>query len=114
MKLEGKTALVFGADSVDVGSSHSGWGNGKACAVSYAREGAHVVAVDLDIERARETCNIIKSEGGKALALAADVADSTAIRSVVDRTLETFGRIDILHNNVGINRPGDPVSGQYE
>lgn len=110
MRLEGKTALVFGAGSVDVRSSHSGWGNGKACAVSYAREGAHVVAVDLDIERARETCNIIESEGGKALALAADVADSAAIKSVVDRALETFGRIDILHNNVGINRPGDPVS----
>ena len=110
MRLNGKTALVFGAGSVDVRSAHSGWGNGKACAVSYAREGAHVVAVDLDIERARDTSHIIESEGGKVLALAADVANSAEIKSVVDRTLETFGRIDILHNNVGINRPGDPVS----
>ena len=110
MRLEGKTALVFGAGSVDVRSSHSGWGNGKACAVTYAREGAQVVAVDLDIERASETRDIIESEGGKALALVADVADSKAIRSVVERAIQAFDRIDILHNNVGINRPGDPVS----
>ena len=105
MELKGKTALVFGAGSIG-----PGWGNGKACAVAYARAGASVVAVDLAIERARETCHIISEEGGNALPLAADVADSAAIKSVVDRTLDTFGAIDILHNNVGISLPGDPVS----
>jgi NAD(P)-dependent dehydrogenase (short-subunit alcohol dehydrogenase family) len=105
MELKGKTALVFGAGSIG-----PGWGNGKACAVAYARAGASVVAVDLGIERARETCHIISEEGGNALPLAADVADSAAIKSVVDRTLDTFGAIDILHNNVGISLPGDPVS----
>ncbi|MFC1796473.1 SDR family NAD(P)-dependent oxidoreductase [Pseudomonadota bacterium] len=105
MELEGKTALVFGAGSIG-----PGWGNGKACAVAYARAGASVVAVDLDMERARETCEIISDEGGTALPLAADVTDSAAIKNVVDSALETFGGIDILHNNVGISLQGDPVS----
>ena len=105
MELEGKTALVFGAGSIG-----PGWGNGKACAVAYARAGAGVVAVDLDMERARETCEIISEEGGNALPLAADVTDSAAIKNVVDSVLETFGGIDILHNNVGISLQGDPIS----
>ncbi len=105
MELEGKTALVFGAGSIG-----PGWGNGKACAVAYARAGASVVAVDLDMERARETCEIISDEGGRALPLAADVTDSAAIKNVVDSVLETFGGIDILHNNVGISLQGDPIS----
>ena len=105
MELEGKTALVFGAGSIG-----PGWGNGKACAVAYARAGAGVVAVDLDMERARETCEIISEEGGNALPLAANVTDSGAIKNVVDTALETFGGIDILHNNVGISLQGDPVS----
>ena len=104
MDLKAKTALVFGAGSVG-----PGWGNGKACAVSYARAGARVVAVDLGIERAQETCEIIQKEGGEALALAADVANSAAVKNVVDQTIATFGSIDILHNNVGISLPGGPV-----
>ena len=105
MELEGKTALVFGAGSIG-----PGWGNGKACAVAYARAGASVVAVDLDMGRARETCEVISDEGGRALPLAADVTDSAAIKNCVDHTLETFGSIDILHNNVGISLQGDPIS----
>ena len=104
-ELADRTALVFGAGSIG-----PGWGNGKACAVTYARAGARVVAVDLDLDRARETCGLIAAEGGQALPLAADVADSASVKAVVDRTLEAFGRIDILHNNVGISLPGDPVS----
>jgi len=105
MELEGRTALVFGA-----GSSGPGWGNGKASAVAYARAGARVCAVDLELARARETADLIEGEGGTALALEADVADSAAVKSAVDQTVAQFGGIDILHNNVGINRPGDPVS----
>jgi NAD(P)-dependent dehydrogenase (short-subunit alcohol dehydrogenase family) len=105
MELEGKTALVFGAGSIG-----PGWGNGKACAVAYARAGASVVAVDLDMERARETCEIIRDEGNRALPLAANVTDSAAIKKVADKALEAFGSIDILHNNVGISLHGDPVS----
>jgi NAD(P)-dependent dehydrogenase (short-subunit alcohol dehydrogenase family) len=104
MELESRTALVFGAGSVG-----PGWGNGKACAVTYAREGARVIAVDMELARAQETCDIITGEGGTAIALAADVADSAAVKAVVDKGLAAFGSIDILHNNVGISLRGGPV-----
>ena len=105
MDLQDKAVLIFGA-----GSAGPGWGNGKASAVAYSRAGARVCAVDLELSRARETADLISEEGGTALALAADVANSNAVKSIVDQTLEHFGSIDILHNNVGINRPGDPVT----
>jgi NAD(P)-dependent dehydrogenase (short-subunit alcohol dehydrogenase family) len=100
-RVQGKIALVFGAGSVG-----EGWGNGNAAAVAYAREGAKVVAVDLKIEAAEATRKTIESEGGEAIALGADVVDAGQIDAAVAATLERFGRIDILHNNVGINIPG--------
>jgi NAD(P)-dependent dehydrogenase (short-subunit alcohol dehydrogenase family) len=104
-RLNGKVTLVFGA-----GSCGPGWGNGKAAAVAYARAGATVVCVDLELDRAGETCSIIESEGGCCLALAADVSHAAQIDAAVDRTREEFGRIDILHNNVGIGDMGDPIA----
>lgn len=95
-RLKGRTVLVFGA-----GSSGPGWGNGKAAAVAFAREGATVVAVDVAIAAARETAEIIASEGGTCLALAADVTASAEVEGIVATTVERFGRIDVLHNNVG-------------
>lgn len=103
--LKGRTALVFGAGCVG-----QGWGNGKAAAVAYSRAGASVVAVDLHSDRAQATADIILGEGGTCTAYAADVTDSAAVKWVVDNTVEEFGRIDILHNNVGINVSGDPVT----
>ncbi len=102
--LQEKVVLLFGA-----GSSGPGWGNGKAAAVAYARAGAFVVAVDLDLDRANETRSIIEKEGGCCLALKTDVTDADEIRQVVDKVMETRGRIDILHNNVGIGDMGNPV-----
>ena len=102
MKLAGRTALVFGA-----GSSGPGWGNGKAAAVQYAREGARVVAVDVRREAAEETAAIIVGEGGQALALAADVTGADAVAQAVAAALDAFGGIDVLHNNVGITDMGD-------
>jgi len=104
MELEGKTVLLLGA-----GSAGPGWGNGKACALGYARSGAKVCAVDLDLTRAQETADLITSEGGSAMALAADVANSQEVKSAVNAAVEYFGSLDILHNNVGISLPGDPV-----
>ena len=75
-RLKDKTAIVFGA-----GSSGPGWGNGKAAAVAYAREGARVACVDLVQETAEETAAIIVKEGGDAIAIAADVTDSELCRS---------------------------------
>ncbi|MCR4519916.1 MULTISPECIES: SDR family NAD(P)-dependent oxidoreductase [Bosea] len=103
-RLKGKIAIVFGA-----GSSGPGWGNGKAAAVAYAREGAGVACIDLNRDAAEETAAIITSEGGKALALAANVTDLASVEACVAETAQHFGRIDILHNNVGVTHMGGPV-----
>lgn len=103
-RLQDKVALVFGAGSIG-----PGWGNGKATAVAYAREGARVVAVDLSLEAAQETLGLIQKEGGYCLALAADVTQSQQVKSVVDQTLAAHGRIDVLHNNVGMAHLGGPI-----
>lgn len=102
MKLAGRTVLVFGA-----GSAGPGWGNGKAAAVLYARAGARVVAVDRNEAAAAETAGIIAGESGTAIALAGDVTRAADIDEAVERTLGAFGRIDVLHNNVGITDMGD-------
>ena len=103
-RLEDKVALVFGAGSVG-----EGWGNGKASAVLYGREGAKVACVDINLEAAERTRAIIEGEGGTAIALQADVVKLDRVREVVDTVKETFGRIDVLHNNVGMNIEGGPV-----
>ena len=103
-RLEGKIALVFGAGSVG-----PGWGNGKATAVLFAREGAKVVGVDVNPAAAEETRAIVAEAGGTCNAEVADVTKSDQIRAVVDRTIERYGRIDVLHNNVGITEMGGPV-----
>ena len=103
-RLQGKVALVFGA-----GSSGPGWSNGKAAAVAYAREGAIVVAIDQVEEAARETVECIEAEHFKAMAVQADVTDTAAVAAAVERAIQAFGRIDILHNNVGTTVMGGPV-----
>lgn len=102
MQLTGRVVLVFGA-----GSSGPGWGNGKAAAVLYARAGAIVVAADRVLAAAAETAAIITGEGGQALALAADVTSAASVDGVVAAVMAQFGRIDVLHNNVGITDMGD-------
>jgi NAD(P)-dependent dehydrogenase (short-subunit alcohol dehydrogenase family) len=104
MKLKDRVALVFGA-----GSSGPGWGNGKAAAVAYADEGAKVVAIDLSEAAARETAAIITAKGGSALAVACDVTNLASVEQAVAVALSTYGRIDILHNNVGAVVHGGPV-----
>ena len=96
--------LVMGA-----GSSGPGWGNGKAAAVLFAREGARVVCADVNTAAAEETATIIESEGGSAVAEACDVTQSDQIAGVVARAIDRWGGIDVLHNNVGIAQMGGPV-----
>jgi NAD(P)-dependent dehydrogenase (short-subunit alcohol dehydrogenase family) len=103
-RLKDKVALVFGAGSIG-----PGWGNGKAAAAAFAREGAKVVAVDLRAEAAEETANIIRDDGHACLAIAADATDTEQVRAAVERTRRELGRIDILHNNVGSPENGGPV-----
>ncbi|OAI53596.1 3-oxoacyl-ACP reductase [Planctomycetaceae bacterium SCGC AG-212-F19] len=108
-RLTDKVAIVFGA-----GSCGPGWGNGKATAVAFAREGAKVVAVDRHLPVAEETCGIIRGEGGTCVAMPADVTRSVEVAAVVQKCVATFGRIDILHNNVGIAEVGGPVEASEE
>ncbi|MBL8587141.1 MAG: SDR family oxidoreductase [Methylobacteriaceae bacterium] len=103
-RLANKVAIVLGAGSIG-----PGWGNGKATAVAFAREGAKVVCVDINVEAAQETAKLIADEGGVALALRADVTKSDDIARVVETTRSMFGRIDILDNNVGIAAMGGVV-----
>ena len=103
-RLKGKTAVVVGAGSIG-----PGWGNGKATAVTFAREGAQVFCVDRNGAAAEETVNIIKSEGGKATAFTADVSRAADVEAMVAACMKAYGRIDVLDNNVGIAEMGDVV-----
>jgi NAD(P)-dependent dehydrogenase (short-subunit alcohol dehydrogenase family) len=105
-RLQDKVALVFGA-----GSSGPGWSNGNAAAIAYAREGARVIALDLVGEAAQETIDCIESEstGLPGIAIQADVTDGASVAAAVDQVVQAFGRIDILHNNVGVTAMGGPV-----
>jgi NAD(P)-dependent dehydrogenase (short-subunit alcohol dehydrogenase family) len=108
-RLADKAALVTGA-----GSSGPGWGIGKAVAVAFAREGARVACVDRDLAAAEETAGIVQREGGQALALQADVTDGDQVKAAVDRTVDAWGRLDLLVNNVGILELGGPVEASAE
>jgi NAD(P)-dependent dehydrogenase (short-subunit alcohol dehydrogenase family) len=108
-RLKGKVAIVTGA-----GSSGPGWGNGKATAVLFAREGAKVFAVDISLTAAQETKSVIDNEGGACTVYQADVSKSSEVMSLVEHCLQTYGRIDVLHNNVGIVQVGGPVETSEE
>jgi NAD(P)-dependent dehydrogenase (short-subunit alcohol dehydrogenase family) len=103
-RLKGKTAIVVGAGSIGLG-----WGNGKATAVTFAREGAAVFCVDRNAAAASETVEIITSEGGKAVAFAADASRAADIEAMVAACLKAYGRIDVLDNNVGIAETGSVI-----
>jgi len=102
-RLQDRVALVFGAGSVG-----PGWGNGKASAVAYAREGAKVVCVDINPAAAEETARIIAGEGGCAEPLGCDVTRLVDVKDALARTEKAFGPVDILHNNVGHAKMGGP------
>ncbi|MGH9524673.1 MAG: SDR family NAD(P)-dependent oxidoreductase [Terriglobales bacterium] len=102
-RLDGKVAIVTGA-----GSCGPGWGNGKATAVLFAREGAKVFGVDVRAESVAETREIIATEGGSCTVSTADVSKSSDVRAVVEQCIREYGRIDILQNNVGVLAVGGP------
>ena len=108
-RLDSKVAIVTGAGSIG-----EGWGNGKAVATLFAREGAKVVAADINVDAAIETRDTITREKGICTAVEADVSENESVQDLVDRCIETFGRVDILHNNVGILETGGPVETSEE
>jgi NAD(P)-dependent dehydrogenase (short-subunit alcohol dehydrogenase family) len=91
-----------------------GWGNGKAAAVLFAREGAKVLAVDLNEAAAAETVKIIRADGGQAEVFAGNVTDEASVKGMISACVEAFGSIDVLHNNVGILKAGSPVDTSVE
>jgi NAD(P)-dependent dehydrogenase (short-subunit alcohol dehydrogenase family) len=106
LSLEGKVAFVTGAGSVG-----EGWGNGKATAVLFARQGATVFGVDINEGALADTSTVMEKEARRLWsARRCDMTASAEVKASVDECLERFGRIDILVNNVGGSAPGDPVS----
>ena len=106
MRLAGKTAIVVGAGQ----TPGETLGNGRATAVLFAREGACVVAVDRDLDSAQQTVALIDQAGGRAIAFPADVTCADDCAAMTQHCLNAFGRIDILHNNVGIGTGDDELS----
>jgi NAD(P)-dependent dehydrogenase (short-subunit alcohol dehydrogenase family) len=104
MRLKDKIAIVIGAGQAP--GATMAVGNGRATAVLFAREGAKILAVDRNLAAAEETAEIIRSEDREAVPVVADVTDEAAVKAAVDACIAHFGRIDILHNNVGISIEG--------
>lgn len=99
-RLTGKVALITGADS----------GIGRAVAIAYAREGADVVIGYLnEDEDAEDTAEWVRKAGRKVLTVAGDVADPAHCRELVQRTVEEFGRIDVLVNNAAYQMTHETV-----
>ena len=96
----GKVALVTGA-------AH---GIGRASALAFAREGAQVVVADVVVDGGEETANLVRDRGGEAIFVRCDVTRSTDVRALVERTIETYGRLDAAHNNAGITTEQVPAA----
>lgn len=103
LRFSGKVAFIAGAGAVA-----PGWGNGKATAVLFAREGAKVFAVDRSSEAGAETARAIHAEGGECTSFVADVTVEAEVTAAVERCLALYGRVDVLFNNVGLQALGGP------
>ena len=98
-KLNGQVAVVTGAGS----------GIGRATAALFAREGATVAVVDLVADAAMETAELIAEAGGRALAVKADVSDTTQVGAAFQKVVDEYGRVDVLYNNAGVNSSGSVI-----
>ncbi len=101
MRLAGKIAVVVGAGQAE----GEGMGNGRATAIAFAREGATVVLANRSLPSLQETQRLIRAEGFDADAVQTDIAVEDDCRALVAHTIERHGRIDVLHNNVGVGAP---------
>ena len=98
--LEGRIALVTGGGS----------GIGKASAIAFAREGAKVVVADVNVEGGEETVHFIQAAGGESVFVRADVSTAAEVEAMINKAIETYGRLDCAYNNAGImESPGVPT-----
>ena len=91
-RLDGKVALVTGAGS----------GIGRASALTCAREGAKVMVADIVVEGGEETVQLVQNAGGEASFIKVDVSKAADVEAMINKVVETYGRIDCAHNNAGI------------
>ena len=103
MRLAGKIAVVIGAGQ----SPGEGIGNGRATVLRFVQEGARVLAVDRDLASAEETAALAaREECGACVPFAADVTREATLAAAMEEAVRRWGRIDILHNNVGVSVGG--------
>jgi NAD(P)-dependent dehydrogenase (short-subunit alcohol dehydrogenase family) len=102
MRLEAKIAVVIGAGQ----GPGEGMGNGRATVLRFAQEGARVMAVDRELRSAEETASMVMQSGGKCVAFEADVTKESTLAAAIEAAHERWGRIDILHYNVGVSIAG--------
>ena len=96
----GKVAFVTGAAN----------GIGRAAALAFAREGASVVVADISEQGNQETARMIEKAGGRALAVRCDVSRDKDVKAALEKTIETFGRLDFAFNNAGVEQPITPAA----
>src|SRR4029453_6527705 len=102
MRLKDKVAIVVGAGQ----GPGTGMGNGRATVIRFVQEGAKVLCADRDFKSAEETVAMAAKEGGEAAAFQADVTREASMKAMIDACKAKWGRIDILHYNVGFSIAG--------
>jgi NAD(P)-dependent dehydrogenase (short-subunit alcohol dehydrogenase family) len=106
MRLKDKIAIIVGAGQ----SLGEGLGNGRATALRFVQEGAKVLAVDRDLASAEETARLAGNEGGECIAFEADVTKERTLAAAIKAAQDRWGKVDILHNNVGVSIAGGDAS----
>jgi NAD(P)-dependent dehydrogenase (short-subunit alcohol dehydrogenase family) len=102
MRLKDKIAIVVGAGQ----SPGEGLGNGRATVLRFAQEGARVLAVDDNLSSADETAGMARQADGECVAFEADVAVEATLVAMVEAARRRWGRVDVLHYNVGVSIAG--------